>query len=125
MKKISLFGLIASVTLVLTACATTPSQSLAIQKENNQFEVTGLGKSQMIAKNNAIIAANTACGKKATPIVADEKSEYNGALKGVFDEETGKMITAAAGVIGSVMGKGGIEKDTDYQTTLTFTCKAS
>ena len=125
MKKISLFGLIASVTLVLTACATTPSQSLAIQKENNQYEVTGLGKSQMIAKNNAIVAANTACGKKATPIVADEKSEYNGALKGVFDEQTGKMITAAAGVIGSVMGKGGIEKDTDYQTTLTFTCKAS
>lgn len=125
MKKISLFGLIASVTLVLTACATTPSQSLAIQKENNQFEVTGLGKNQMIAKNNAIVAANTACGKKAAPIVADEKSEYNGALKGVFDEQTGKMITAAAGVIGSVMGKGGIEKDTDYQTTLTFTCKAS
>ena len=125
MRKISLFGLIAAVTLVLTACATTPSQSLAIQKENNQFEVTGLGKSQMIAKNNAIVAANTACGKKATPIVADEKSEYNGALKGVFDEQTGKMITAAAGVIGSVMGKGGIEKDTDYQTTLTFTCKAS
>ena len=125
MKKISLIAIITSVTLVLTACATTPSQSLAIQKENNQFEVTGLGKSQMIAKNNAIMAANTACGKKATPIVADEKSEYNGALKGVFDEETGKMITAAAGVIGSVMGKGGIEKDTDYQTTLTFTCKAS
>lgn len=125
MKKISLIAVITSVTLVLTACATTPSQSLAIQKENNQFEVTGLGKSQMIAKNNAIVAANTACGKKATPIVADEKSEYNGALKGVFDEETGKMITAAAGVIGSVMGKGGIEKDTDYQTTLTFTCKAS
>ena len=125
MKKISLIAVITSVTLVLTACATTPSQSLAIQKENNQFEVTGLGKSQMIAKNNAIVAANTACGKKATPIVADEKSEYNGALKGVFDEQTGKMITAAAGVIGSVMGKGGIEKDTDYQTTLTFTCKAS
>ena len=125
MKKISLIAVITSVTLVLTACATTPSQSLAIQKENNQFEVTGLGKSQMIAKNNAIIAANTACVNKATPIVADEKSEYNGALKGVFDEETGKMITAAAGVIGSVMGKGGIEKDTDYQTTLTFTCKAS
>ena len=125
MKKISLIAVITSVTLVLTACATTPSQSLAIQKENNQFEVTGLGKNQMIAKNNAIVAANTACGKKAAPIVADEKSEYNGALKGVFDEETGKMITAAAGVIGSVMGKGGIEKDTDYQTTLTFTCKAS
>lgn len=125
MKKLSLIGAIATATLILTACATTPSQSLAIQKANNQFEVTGLGKSQIIAKNNAIAAANSACGKKATPIVVDEKSEYNGALKGVFDEQTGKMITAAAGVIGTVMGKGGIEKDTDYQTTLTFTCKTS
>ena len=36
------------------------------------------------------------------------------------------MIQAAAGVLGSVLGKNtNIEKDTDYQTTLTFTCKAS
>lgn len=34
-------------------------------------------------------------GKKATPIVSNEKTEYNGYIKGVFDEETGKMITAA------------------------------
>ena len=59
-------------------------------------------------------------------MLVDEKTEYHGSLKGVVDEQTGKMITAAAGVLGSVMGKNyGIEKDTDYQTTLTFSCKAS
>ena len=112
--------------IVLSACASTPTQSLAIQKADNQYEVTGLGKTQLIAKNNAISAANSTCGKKATPVVSDEKSEYTGALKGVFDEQTGKMITAAAGVLGSVLGTGtSIEKDTDYQTTLTFSCKAN
>lgn len=111
---------------ILTACASTPTKSLAIQKADNLFEVTGLGKSQIIAKNNAIAAANSSCGKKATPIVTDEKSEYSGALKGVFNEETGKMISAAAGVLGSVLGtNASIDQDTDYQTTLTFSCKAN
>ena len=115
-----------AIVTALSACASTPTQSLAIQKSDNQYEVTGLGKSQIIAKNNAISAANTTCGKKATPIVSNEKTEYNGALKGVFDEQTGKMITAAAGVLGSVLGTNtNIEKDTDYQTTLTFSCTAN
>ncbi len=124
-KSTALLGL-ASLALFMTACTTTPTQSLAIQKANNQYEVTGLGKSQLISKNNAITAANSTCGKNAAPVLVEEKSEYNGALKGVVDEQTGKMITAAAGVLGSVMGKSNaIEKDTDYQTVLTFTCKSN
>lgn len=111
--------------MTLTACATQPTQGLAIQKENNQYEVTGIGKTQIIAKNNAITAANNTCGKKAQPVLINEKSEYSGALKGVVDEQTGQLITAAAGVIGSMVGKGNsLEKDTDYQATLTFSCKA-
>ena len=125
MKNIIGTASLIAFSIALTACASNPTQSLAIQKANNQFEVTGLGKSQIIAKNNAINAANNACGKKASPIVIDEKSEYSGALKGVFDEKTGKMITAAAGVVGTLTGKGGIEKDTDYQTILTFSCNAN
>ncbi|WP_445117060.1 hypothetical protein [Acinetobacter sp. WZC-1] len=113
-------------TLTLAACASTQTQTLAIQKTDNQYEITGLGKSQIIAKNNAIAAANNTCGKKATPVVSDEKSEYSGALKGVVDEKTGQMIHAAAGVLGSVLGRDtGVDKDTDYQTTLTFSCKAN
>ena len=126
MKKLSVILTLSTAALFLTACASNPTQSLAIQKADNQYEVTGLGKTQIIAKNNAVNAANKTCGKKATAVVSNEKTDYNGALKGVVDEETGKMITAAAGVLGSVMGKSNaIEKDTDYQTTLTFSCKAN
>lgn len=126
MNKLTTITLLASSALLFTACASNPTQTLAIQKADNQYEVTGLGKDQITAKNNAITAANKACGKKGAPVLVDEKTEYQGSLKGVVDEQTGKMITAAAGVLGSVMGKNyGIEKDTDYQTTLTFSCKAS
>ncbi|WP_151797872.1 hypothetical protein [Acinetobacter bereziniae] len=126
MNKFTALSLLASSALLLSACASNPTQTLAIQKADNQYEVTGLGKDQITAKNNAIVAANKTCGKKAAPVLINEKTEYHGSLNGVIDEQTGKMITAAAGVIGSVMGKNyGIEKDTDYQSTLTFSCKAN
>ena len=109
----------------LTACATTPNNSLAIQKENNLYEVTGLGKSNIIAKNNAISAANKTCGSRATPVLVDEKTNYNGALKGVVDEQTGQMIQAAATVLGTIAGRNtDIARDDDYQTVLTFRCQA-
>ncbi len=57
MKKIILASAMSSVILLLGACATTPKNTLAIQKENNQFEVTGIGKTNLIAKNNAVTAA--------------------------------------------------------------------
>jgi hypothetical protein len=42
------------------------------------------------------------------------------------DEDTGKMVEAAASVIGSISGKNAsLAKDDDYQTTLTFYCKAN
>lgn len=34
-----------------------PTHTLAIQKENNHYEVTGIGKTSLIAKNNAVSAA--------------------------------------------------------------------
>ncbi|QCO21777.1 hypothetical protein C9E88_009895 [Acinetobacter cumulans] len=112
--------------LLLSACASTPTQSLAIQKPNNQYEVTAVDKTQLIAKNNAISAANSTCGKSASPVVVDEKTEYNGALKGVLDEKTGQMVQAAAGILGSISGTNtGLNKDDDYQTVLTFSCRAN
>ena len=110
--------------LVLSACASQPTTSLAIQNINNEYEVTGLGKSQVIAKNNAITAANKTCGSKASPILVNEQSSYNGALKGVVNEKTGQVIQAAADVIGGLAGKAtGLSRDDDYQTVLTFTCR--
>ncbi len=124
MKKLLSLTAVLTTALVLTACASNPTSSLAIQKENNQFEVTGVGKSNLIAKNNAVEAANKTCGNKATAVITDEKTEYNGALKGVVDEKTGQMIQAAAGVLGSITGKStGLNSDEDYQTILNFYCK--
>ena len=126
MKKSLTLSLLVATGLVLTACASTPTQTLAIQNANNQYEISGLGKNQVIAKNNAITAANKTCGKNAAPVLVSEKTEYNGALKGVVSEKTGQMVTAATSVLGSVLNKGvGLEKDTDYQTIITFTCRTS
>ena len=109
--------------LVLSACASQPTTSLAIQNINNEYEVMGLGKSQVIAKNNAITAANKTCGSKAVPILVNEKSSYNGAFKGVVNEKTGQVIQAAADMIGGLAGKSaGLSRDDDYQTVLTFKC---
>lgn len=126
MKKLMTLASVATATILLSACASTPTETLAIQKPNNQYEVSGLGKTQVLAKNNAISAANKTCGKNSAPVLIDEKTEYNGALKGVVDEQTGKLITAASSVLGSVIGtKNTIEKDTDYQTTITFSCNTA
>ena len=75
-KTIAISGLAASA-LLLTACASNPT-SVAVQKENNQFEVTGLGKNQLTSKNNAVNAASKTCGSKATAIILDEKTSYDG-----------------------------------------------
>lgn len=126
MKNIFLVSSSMIIGLALTACASTPTTSLAIQKANNQYEVTGIGKSNLIAKNNAITAANKTCGKKATPVVIDEKTAYHGALKNVVDEQTGQMIQAAASVIGSLSGKNtDLARDEDYQTVLNFSCQTN
>lgn len=113
-------------TILLAACSSTPiSNTTAIQRPNSQFEVTGLGKSNIIAKNNAVNAANKTCGK-ASAIIIDEKTAYNGVLNGVVDQQTGQIIQAATNVLGKIAGTNtDIAKDDDYQTTLTFQCKAN
>ncbi|ENU33923.1 hypothetical protein [Acinetobacter parvus] len=126
MKKTFIMTLLGGLALGLTACASTPTNTLAIQKENNQYEVTGIGKTSLIAKNNAVSAAQKTCTRNTSPIVVDEKTAYQGVLKGVVDEQTGKMVEAAAGVIGTLTGKNAsLAKDDDYQTTLTFYCKTN
>lgn len=126
MKKILNLSVIFTSIAILSACSSNPvTNTLVIQKPNNQFEVTGLGKSEAISKNNAVIAANKTCAKSTT-IVLEQKTTYNGALKGVFNEQTGRMIQAATGILGTIAGKSAdISKDDDYQTIMTFQCQAS
>jgi predicted lipoprotein with Yx(FWY)xxD motif len=124
MKKTLMMSVLGGLALGLTACASTPTNTIAIQKENNQYEVTGIGKTNLISKNNSVSAAQKTCTKNTSPVVVDEKTNYQGVLKGVVDEQTGKMVEAAAGVIGTLTGKNAsLAKDDDYQTTLTFYCK--
>lgn len=124
MKKTLMMSVLGGLALGLTACSSTPTNTIAIQKENNQYEVTGIGKTNLISKNNAVSAAQKTCTKNTSPVVVDEKTTYQGVLKGVVDEQTGKMVEAAAGVIGTLTGKNAsLAKDDDYQTTLTFYCK--
>lgn len=126
MTKILTTGAAIATALALTACSTNPTNTTAIRKENNQFEVTGLGKTQVIAKNNAVNAASKTCGSRSTAIIVDEQSTYDGALKGVVDEQTGQIIQAAATVLGNITGTGNsINSDDDYQTTLTFRCQSN
>lgn len=107
--------------LILSACSTMPTATNAIQRENNQFEVTGLGKSSTMAMNNAISAANKTC-RNSNPVVVNEKAKYNG----IGDEKTGRLIEQAASVVGVLTGAktgSGISRDDDYEMTLSFYCK--
>ena len=78
MNKALVMSLIGGLAIGLTACASTPTNTLAIQKENNQYEVTGIGKTNLISKNNAISAAQKTCTRNTSPVVVDEKTAYQG-----------------------------------------------
>lgn len=119
---IHLIGCI-GMTALLGACSSNPPSTLALQKENHEFEVTGLGKTAAIAKNNAIIAANKTCARQS-PIIRNQSTSYHGMLKDVTDEQTSQNITAATEVLGSIFGSTPkLQRDDDYQTTLTFYCE--
>ena len=123
-NSIKLMATLAASILLLSACATTPSNSLVYQNANNEYEVTGVGRTELTAKNNAIAAANSTCGSGKIVVVSKEQNSFNGVLKGVVDEQTGKMVNAAAGVLGVFTGKSAdLSRDDDYQTQLSFTCK--
>ena len=122
----TLYAGLAFAALALAGCASTPTNSLALKKADNSYEVTGIGKTNLIAKNNAISAANKTCGARQTPVLINENTEYQGALKGVVNEQTGKMIGAAADILGGITGtKTSISGDADYQTTLNFMCQSN
>lgn len=119
-KQFTALTALALTGLILTGCASTPNATMAIQRENNQFEVTGLGKTRTTAMNNAATAANKTC-RSSSPIVVNEEVKYNG----VVSEQAGRLIEQAASVIGVFSGSGSnsISRDDDYEATLTFYCK--
>lgn len=107
--------------VALVGCQTTETTTLAMQKENNQYQITGIGKDKLTAQNNAVKAAQKTCSRGTLPVVTNEAVQYNG----VVDEKTGKMINQAGTIAGVFLGKDvNISQDTDYQVTLDFYCKS-
>lgn len=105
--------------LILTACASTPT-SPVIARADATFETTGLGKTKVAAKQNALTAAQKRCGL-ATPVVIKDEMVYNG----VIDERAGRMIEQGIGVVGKVLGTGSVDlsRDDDYEYTMNFKCQ--
>lgn len=120
MKIIHALSMIAISAVGITGCQTTPNTTLpVIQRPNNVYETTGLGKTKAIAKTNAISYANQQCRSKS-PIVLTDEYKYNG----VLDEGMGRIADQAIGVLGGLIGsKKSIARDDDYEYTITFRCQ--
>lgn len=105
---------------MLAGCAVTPPSAPVIQRENNQFETTGVGKTRAIALQAAMVSANKTCGRNQTIVLKDEV-KYNG----VVDEKTGRLIEQVGGAIGVLTGMKNpqIARDDDYEVTVTFYCR--
>jgi len=105
---------------MLAGCAVTPPSAPVIQRENNQFETTGVGKTRAIALQAAMLSANKTCRSNQTIVLKDEV-KYNG----VVDEKTGRLIEQVGGVVGVLTGMKNpqIARDDDYEVTVTFYCR--
>lgn len=110
---------ISLLTIGLTACQTTTTSPI-IQRENKLFETTGLGKTKIIAQQNAINSANAQCGRLQSPIVVTDEVKYNG----VLDENLGRVADKAISVLGGILGsKTSIARDDDYEYKISFRCE--
>jgi hypothetical protein len=106
---------------LLTACASTPT-SLVIPRENSQYDTVGIGKTRIIAMNQAMQSANSTChAQRGQAIVISDKTRYNG----VVDEQTGRIIERVGSAVGAIAGivSPSISRDDDYEVTVTFRCQ--
>lgn len=117
MKKLAL---IASTAVLLSACASTQSTSPVIARGDATFETTGLGKTKLIAQENALNAAKKQCGMR-TPVIVKDSTTYNG----VMDERTGRIIEQGINVVGAIFGTASpkLSRDDDYEYNISFKCQ--
>lgn len=122
MKDLKILLLAALVpSLLLAACATTPS-SLVIPRENSQYDTVGVGKTRLVAMNQAIKSANSTCqSQRGQMVVVSDKTRYNG----VVDEQTGRIIERVGSAVGAIAGiaSPSMSRDDDYEVTVTFRCQ--
>lgn len=117
MNKIAPIALSA---VLLSACASTQSTSPIIARADTTFETTGLGKTKLIAQENALTAAKKQC-KIRTPIIIKDTIIYNG----VINELTGRIIEQSIHVAGAIFGTPSpkLSRDDDYEYNIRFKCQ--
>lgn len=120
MKKPTIYhACLLGLTTLLTACQSTPTAPV-IQRPNQIFETTGLGKSKVVAQKNAIHSANLQCGRLQNPVVISDRTTYNG----VLDENLGRVVDKATTVLTGILGnKTSIARDDDYEYHIQFRCE--
>lgn len=119
MIKPTHLAVIAFVATGLTACQST-STGPVITRADSTYETTGLGKTKIIAQNNALASAKKQCGYK-NPVVLTDTTTYNG----VIDERMGKVVEQGARVVGTILGTGtpNLSRDDDYEYFIKFQCQ--
>lgn len=117
-RSVATIAMLAAV-LGLSACQTAPT-SPVMQRANSTYETTGLGKTKVIAQQNALASAKRSCGIRQ-PIVLTNSVKYNGLL----DERTGRAVDQVGSVIGAVLGAKApnLNRDDDYEYTINFRCQ--
>lgn len=119
MSKTAPFIIAALAAMTLTACQSTPTAPI-ITRADSTYETTGLGKTKIIAQNNALSAAKQQCGHK-TPVVITDNTTYHG----VIDERMGRVVEQGAKVVGTILGTGtpDLSRDDDYEYFIKFQCQ--
>lgn len=117
--KILILPAIVLSTVILTACQSTPVAAV-IQRENHTYETTGIGKTKLIAQQNALTSANAQCGKHGSPVVLSDSVTYNG----VLDEGLGRAADKATKVVTGIFGRStSLASDDDYEYKISFRCQ--
>lgn len=120
MNKLVHITSITSIIFLLSACASTQSISPVIARADATFETTGIGKTKLIAQENALDAAKKQCGIR-TPVIVKDSTTYNG----VMDERTGRIIEQGISVMGAIFGTASpkLSRDDDYEYNISFKCQ--
>lgn len=104
--------------ITLTACQSTPTAPVILRADNT-YENTGVGKTKIVAQQNAIANANKQCGLQR-PVILTDSVKYNG----VLDESIGRAADKATKAITGIFGRStSLASDDDYEYTITFRCQ--
>jgi hypothetical protein len=121
MKKL-LISSVVSVSLGLTGCMSSNVTTTVFPQGNDQYKSTSLSSVQGDAEKDSLAKATETCTKKGKELVViNQQSVHQGEKKAeVKGEGAAAIASAALGIFGDRSKE---QKNNDYKTELTFTCK--